>query len=158
MQQGPWICDYCGKPIEEAKNAYIEWLRRIDAKPGEDKAWGMRLIHNINPEGKSPGCHYNDTEVYKAYGAIVSSMSLDRFQGVDGLMLLLQLMYERDLPLNEVIEMVKRIQIDNYEQARPYISGAILEGEIEPNLLEGFYFQYQLKSAIDWGLKQKELE
>ena len=44
-------------------------------------------------------------------------LALDRFAGPDGLMLLLSMIAERELPLQELIELAKRVQIPGYEAA-----------------------------------------
>ncbi len=51
----------------------------------------------------------------------------------------------------EGFEMIKRLHIPGYEQARPNIRQAVREGVIEPNGPDGFYDQAELKAVNEWA-------
>ena len=69
---------------------------------------------------------------------------------------LLHLIAEKKLPIEEVLEMIKRLHVANYEQARPYLDSAVAQSEIDQNMLPGFYSQNDLLIAIDWGKRQQD--
>jgi hypothetical protein len=47
-------------------------------------------------------------------------------------MLLLSMIAERELPLQELIELAQRVQIPGYEAAYELVDGAVSEGVIAP--------------------------
>ena len=99
-------------------------------------------------------CQYNENEETKKDGAILSDLGLDRFVGADGLMELLILVDEGRLPKNEVIEMIKRLHIPGYEEARRSFHSAIQEGVFEPNTPLGFYSQSEIKATLEYAERQ----
>lgn len=81
---------------------------------------------------------------------LIRDVALSRFQGADGLMQLLALAAEERLPLESVIEMIKRIHIPGYERARSYLGAAAAHGVFEPNTRPGFPWQSQLDLVLRW--------
>jgi hypothetical protein len=66
-------------------------------------------------------------------------------------MLLLSLISTAEMPLEEVVELVKRVQIPGYEQARQLFSSAIASGMLSPSIGGGFYLQSEIRSLLRWG-------
>ena len=150
-----WKCATCGKLITKIEDGWVEWLAGED-KQGHAKLSGLRLVHRIiaSPEGdKWRGCQYDKRYEFKKGQKVVEGLSLGRFVGPDGLMLLLSLIAENELPTQEVLELAKRVQIPGYEQARDLFQEAILQGIIEPSIGTGFYLQSEIQALLQWSLK-----
>jgi hypothetical protein len=112
----------------------VEWLAAEDTS-GKPKVTGLRLVHRRNTSAIPPGlygCCYNPRDEFRKNWGIVEGLALDRFAGPDGLMLLLSMIAERELPLQELIELAKRVQIPGYEAAYELVDGAVSEGVIAP--------------------------
>lgn len=134
-----WKCDNCGKKIKSVDDGWVEWL--TSAAPGKGSAKGLRLVHK-------KGCQYSES---KRHGYIVSDEPLTMLTGPDGLMLMLEMLHDERLPKEEVLEMIQRLHVPNYEAARPHLKAAIAEDVIEPNLAPGYYWQDQLKNVVAWA-------
>jgi hypothetical protein len=83
-------------------------------------------------------------------GSIVNDLPLESFLGPDGLMELLSFIAGGELPTPEVLEMIKRLHIPGYEEARLHFGSALDEGVFEPNTREGFYAQSDIKAVIEF--------
>ena len=108
-----WRCDCCGELMSDPRAGWVEWVAAEDSK-GKPKASGLRLVHcrNVSPRWWEPfGCQYNSRDEFRKNRGIVQGLPLDRFAGPDGLMLLLSLIAERELPVDELVELAKRVQI-----------------------------------------------
>lgn len=148
MKNKKFICDNCGEIIEKVSDGWIEWYNIIDEE-GNKVRDGLRLVHHIT-------CMYNSQELHRQ-GKNISDMHLEYFMGDDGLMILLALLgddYYNFLNPNDVIEMIKRLHIPNYEETRLYLREAISNGVYEPNTHIDFPYQFQMelvKEAIKNG-------
>ena len=78
------------------------------------------------------------------------------FIGPDGLMTLLSFIHEKKLPEEEVLEMIKRLHIPGYEQARNHFKHAISEGAFEPGTPENYYFQSDIEATIKYISESNE--
>ena len=78
-------------------------------------------------------------------------LALDRFAGPDGLMLLLSMIAERELPVQELIELAKRVQIPGYEAVHELVDDAVSEGVIAPSISSGFYLQCEIWDVLKWA-------
>jgi hypothetical protein len=76
---------------------------------------------------------------------------LTGFAGPDGLMLLLSMIAERELPLQELIELAKPVQISGYEAAYDLVHDAVGEGVIAPCISSGFYLQCEIRDVLKWA-------
>ena len=126
----------------------MEWVAAEDSR-GKPKVSGLRLVHRRNTSARSPepfGCRYNPRDEFRKNRGIVEGLALDRFAGPDGLMLLLSMIAERELPLQELIELAKRVQIPGYEAAYELVDDAVGEGVIAP-----FYLARLLLAVRDMG-------
>ena len=82
----------------------------------------------------------------------MEGLPLERFVGPDGLMLLLSLIAEGEMPTPDLLELVKRLHIPGYEQTRDLFSEAILGGAVAPLIGEGFYLQSEIRELLTWAV------
>lgn len=148
-----WRCDSCGELVSDPQTGWVEWLAAEDNE-GKPKVGGLRLVHrrNTGPRGRDPyGCQYDPRDEFRQNRGIVEGLSLDRFASPDGLMLLLSMIAERELPVQEVIELTKRVQIPGYEAVYEVVHDAIREGVIAPSISSGFYLQCEIWDVLKWA-------
>jgi hypothetical protein len=147
-----WICDTCHKPIVKAGDGVVEYYAAEYDNDGKKPARDIHLVHHLteSPRGtkREQGCYWPD-DVAKD-NMTTECMTLSDCLGPDGLMEMLQLMHETYLPLGDVIEMTKRLQIPGYEHARHHFADAIDEGVFEPNQPAGFYRQDDINEVLKW--------
>ena len=133
-------------------------LRILEGKP---KVSGLRLVHrrNASPRGRgSYGCQYHPRDEFRKNRGIVEGLALDRFAGPDGLMLLLSMIAERELPAQELIELAKRVQIPGYEAVYELVHDAVSEGVIVPSISSGFYLQCEIWDVLKWAKYRTSLK
>lgn len=131
----------------------MEWLAAEDTR-GKPRVGGLRLVHrrNVGTSSLEPnGCRYNPRDEFRKNRTIVEGLGLDRFAGSDGLMLLLSMIAERELPLQELIELTKRVQIPGYELAYELFHDGVSEGVIAPCISSGFYLQCEIWDVVRWA-------
>ncbi len=148
-----WRCDSCGQLVSDLQAGWVEWLAAEDTR-GKPKVSGLRLVHrrNIGATSLEPwGCRYNPWQEFRRNRGIVEGLALDRFAGPDGLMLLLSMIAERELPLQELIELAKRVQIPGYEAVYELVHDAVGEGVIAPCISSGFYLQCEIWDVLRWA-------
>jgi hypothetical protein len=115
MIERTWTCDQCYQAIEKAEEGWAEWLYEA-GKPGR----GLRLVH------------HNSKCQYRPHHGKSADCDLVRYLTPEGLIDLLALVHEDNLPLPMVVEMVKRLHLPGYEEVRSRINEAIENGFIEP--------------------------
>jgi len=81
----------------------------------------------------------------------VEGLPLDRFTGPDGLMLLLSMLAEHEFPVEQLIELAKRVQIPGYEAVYELVNDAVGEGVIAPAVGLGFYLQCEIWDVLNWA-------
>ena len=148
-----WRCDSCGEHVPDLLAGWVEWLAAEDTR-GKPKVSGLRLVHRRNTGARSPGpfgCRYSPRDEFRKNRAIVEGLALDRFAGPDGLMLLLSMIAERELPVQELIELAKRVQIPGYEAVYELVHDAVSEGVIAPSISSGFYLQCEIWDVLKWA-------
>lgn len=148
-----WRCDSCGCFISDLLAGWVEWLAAEDAK-GKPTVSGLRLVHrrDTSPRWREPyGCQYDPRHEFRRNRGIVEGLALDRFAGPDGLMLLLSMIAERELPVQEVIELAKRVQVPGYEAVHELVHDAVSEGVIAPSISSGFYLQCEIWEVLKWA-------
>ena len=131
----------------------MEWLAAEDTR-GKPSVGGLRLVHrsNVGTSSLEPyECRYNPLDEFRKNRRIVEGLALERFAGPDGLMLLLSMIAERDLPLQELIELTKRVQIPGYEAAYELFYDGVKEGVIAPCISSGFYLQCEIWDVLRWA-------
>ena len=148
-----WRCDSCGELVPDLQAGWVEWLAAEDTR-GKPKVSGLRLVHRRNTSARSSEryrCRYNARDEFRKNRSIVEGLALDRFAGPDGLMLLLSMIVEREIPLHELIELAKRVQIPGYEAAYELAHDAVREGVIAPCISSGFYLQCEIWDVLKWA-------
>lgn len=136
-------CDSCQKEIITVSEAYLEWYT-VRNSFGPIKP---RIVHNIPQNGKS--CHY-DTYIKDSQGEKIEAGMHLHYYADGGLMRLLSLLSETesDEARDDMIEIIKRVHIENYELCRFYLEEAIAKGVFSPNTKEGYYHPSDLLSVV----------
>ena len=149
ISQG-WRCSCCGDLITSIEDGWVEWLASEDER-GE-RLKGLRLVHRLSTSAESngPGCRYDSVREFRNDRSIVEGLSLERFVGSDGLMLLLSFLASGEMPRGDVLELAKRVQIPGYEQARELFPEAIGMGVFSPTIGEGYYMQSEIRELLSW--------
>jgi len=148
-----WRCDSCGQLVPDLQAGCVEWLAAEDTR-GKPKVSGLRLVHRLNTGARSLEpcrCRYNPRDEFRKNRSIVEGLALDRFAGPDGLMLLFSMIAERELPLQELIELAKRVQMPGYEAVYELVHDAVSEGVIAPCISSGFYLQCEIWDVLKWA-------
>lgn len=143
-----WKCDECGDPIESVETGWVEWKVQIGGAPPYTKH-GFRLVHHAVPGKK---CQYNWTNFPN--GTQIADLQLEYFLGEDGLMNLLEFVSDSPTSMDEIIELIKRLHITGYEEARLKFVHAIREGVFEPNTKPGFYSLADIRRTVEWARSQ----
>lgn len=157
----PWTCDTCGQPITAIEDGWVEWLSR--PLPGDEYKrhdHSLRLVHqrHASPRNNTErACYHNEDQWYQRDKSMVSDLPLSSFLGPDGLMILLEFASDRRFELDDLIEMIKRLHIPGYDQARNSFDAAIYDGAFEPNTKPGFYHQDNIQAVLRWK-EQRESE
>lgn len=156
MPEHTWICDRCGQPIEKVEEGWIEWLVLQEGNSSVGK--GLRLVHHFQSGSRAAlqSCQYNQEQERERDGSHVNDSPLEEFLGPDGLMELLSLLDLNRLPKAEVLEMIKRLHVPGYEEARQYFDAALHEGVFEPNRPPGFYSQSDITAVLKFARKLEE--
>jgi hypothetical protein len=139
-----WRCTSCGELITDIELGWVEWLAGAD-EYGTTRLKGLRLVHNL--------CRYDDRREFRKDQSLVEGLPLARFVGPDGLMLLLSLIAEGEMPRVELVELVKRVHIPGYELTRELFADAIHGGAVAPLIGEGFYLQSEIREVLTWAVK-----
>jgi hypothetical protein len=144
-----WRCDSCGELVSDLQAGWVEWLAAEDNK-GKPEVGGLRLVHRrpTSPRWRQPyGCQYRPRYAFRKNRGIVEGLALDRFAGPDGLMLLLSMTVECELPVQEL----KRVQIPGYEAVYELDHDAVSQGVIAPSISSGFYLQCEIWGVLKWA-------
>ena len=149
-----WRCSCCGDLITSIEDGWVEWLASEDER-GE-RLKGLRLVHRLSPSAESngPGCRYDSVREFRNDRSIVEGLSLERFVGSDGLMLLFSFLASGEMPCGDVLELAKRVQIPGYEQARELFPEAIGMGVFSPAIGEGYYMQSEIRELLGWASRE----
>lgn len=122
-----WYCDKCGEPIKSVEEGYVEWKRT--GSDIVDSSEDLKLVHQN-------GCLY-DEKVERQNGYAVPGSHLKEFVGRDGLMQCLVYLQNREFKdPNEMYELIKRLHVPNYEEARIHFKEAYQDGYIDNGQLK----------------------
>jgi hypothetical protein len=114
-----WICDTCGEVIRSPRDGWVEWL--WDA--ASNGRHGFKIVHHRPASPRPKGCYQYPNTAPKQEGA------LDGFIGPDGLISLLDfLAHDEIISIKEFVELVRRLMVPNYEEARQYWPKAVEDG------------------------------
>jgi hypothetical protein len=139
---------------------WLEWLAAEDSE-GKPELSGLRLVHRIDISPKWPephGCQYYPRDEFRKNRSIVGGLALDRYAGPDGLMLLLSMIMEGELPAQELIELTKRVQIPGYEAVHEVVHDAVREGVVTPSISQSFYLQCEISDVLRWAKYRTPVE
>lgn len=146
-----FICDKCGNLIKSPKEGWLEWI--VSASP-DNTLHGFRIVHTAaaSPRSRQSGyCQYPPH-------FIVGDMYLDHFLGPDGLAKLLS-MFDRSFEdQQEFIEIIRRLHIPYYEEARIYWHVAEDAGYFDGANEYYPYLQDSLKTLIERYEKSVDYE
>lgn len=154
-----FICDRCGYVIEKPEDGWIEWLHEKDEATQSYKNHGFKIVHHssaspINDDGKRYGCyHYNNNSNR-------SDSHLSYFLGENSLVHLYSnldpgeaFVTSDKLPLvtnmREYVEIMRRLSIPFYEEARSYWSEAKNDGYFQGANELWTYLPRTLKALIE---------
>lgn len=137
-----WFCDKCGGIIETAEAGMLQWVS-VNKSDDTYSSHDMRIVHH-------PQCQFNEDHERQTDGGTVRDHHLNYFLGADGLMILLGFIAQGEHPTDDVLEIIKRLHIPGYEVARQHFDEAIADGELEPSMTPGYYYQSQIAAAMKY--------
>ena len=144
-----WRCDSCADMITSVQAGWVEWLASED-KDGNDILRGIRVVHRGGlKNARNHNCRYDPLEEFRSGRTIVEGLPLERLVGADGLMILLSLLAEGELPHQEILELVKRVQIPGYELVRNLPPRAQHSKILFPVLSNGYYMQSEIREMLE---------
>jgi hypothetical protein len=112
-----WTCDKCERVITAPREGLLEWI--TDQK---GKNLGYRIVHQA--------CHYKRKELRKRDAA--SQLPLGELTGSKGLEQLLDFLEKEDhIDRTEFRDIIRRIHVEYYEEARRYWPRALQDGVIQ---------------------------
>ena len=148
-KKATWVCDSCGQAIEDVSHGWVEWLLRKEGDKYIGR--GLRLVHHCSAhEPLDTRCQYRERNEYQRDESILNDLPLTDFVGPDGLITLLSFIARGELPADEVLEMIKRLHVPGYEQARFHFDAAIAEGVFEPNTMPGYYSLHDINAVLEY--------
>ena len=146
-----WRCDSCADMITSVQAGWVEWLASED-KHGNDILRGLRLVHRGRQRNaRNHNCRYDPLGEFRSGRTIVEGLPLERLVGADGLMILLSLLAEGELPHQETLELVKRVQIPGYELVRNLSPRGQRSKLLSPVLSHGYYLQSEIREMLGWA-------
>jgi len=140
-----WHCASCDQLIRDVGAGWVEWLASEDVC-GNIVLSGFRLVHRTVTDTAASryGCRYDVRQVFRDHGSVVEGLTLERFVGPNGLMVLLSFLSAGELPKAEVIELAKRVQVPGYELT----CNLLRKGKISKALTPFFGHDCYLRSEI----------
>ena len=147
-----WRCSSCGGLITKIEEGWVEWLASDD-EAGAAHLRDLRLVHRWvidSGSSQSHGCRFDGRREFRKDRSIVEGLSLERFVGPDGLMLLLSFVAQGEMPTEDVLELTKRLQIPGYEQIRELADDAGKAGVITPVIARRYYIQSEIRELLRW--------
>jgi hypothetical protein len=154
-----WICDTCGEIIAAPGDGYLEWVT-----DDELHARDFRIVHHKpkSPRRGPEGCYRHGKDPGR------QDMHLDEFVGADGLAHLLTLLDLGQVDpddsgpqvksTRELAEVIRRLHVPRYEEARLYWSEATQDGYFAGANEVWPYLQDTLNGIIERYRPQPELE
>lgn len=151
-----WICDTCGKIIESPGDGWLEWVY------DQGQAHDFRIVHHLpkSPIQRAEGCYQHGMRSGRA------DMHLDSYLGADGLASLLSFLAigqidpddsgPRVESTRELAELIRRLQLPHYEEARIYWADAERDGYFSAASESWPYLQRTLTRLIEkYGPKER---
>jgi hypothetical protein len=144
-----WKCSTCGQLITRIEDGWVEWLAFEDQER-TGHLGGLRLVHRLAVFFKKRGaqaCRYDARRQFRKDRSIVEGLPLDRFVGPDGLMLLLSFIAAGEMPVGEILELAKRVQIPGYELVRDLKRQMTYKVSV-PSIGDGYYLQSEIQAVL----------
>jgi hypothetical protein len=146
-----FICGTCGEIIQTPSEGYVLWLRNES-----DKSYGFKIVHHsvFSPRKQ------NGNEDCYTYSATNPTLSLSQFVGDQGIVQITSFLdtgpYHQEnykgpevSDLREFTELIRRVQIPYYEEARFYWDEAQKDGFFDSMNQVLLYLPETLKKLID---------
>ncbi|MBA4316776.1 MAG: hypothetical protein C0412_00090 [Flavobacterium sp.] len=117
-----FICDHCKNIIRNPEEGYLSWIEN-------NTEYGIRIVHNLHSDHyahTNRKCFPNDPDPLDG--------ELGQFLGASGLGLLTHIMYNKETQTllsgtwSNFFEIIRRLQIPYYEEARAYFNKANEQG------------------------------
>ena len=143
-----WICDTCGTRINNVSDGWVEWQNR--SENGTRSKHSPRLVHQPQSSPNAGGCQYDQDELFANGQNTVGDLPLEQFVGTDGLITLLSFVSDGYFELEQCLELIKRIQVPDYDLVRGHFKEAIGEGVFEPNTKPGYYDVRDIQAVKRW--------
>jgi hypothetical protein len=127
----------------------VEWLAS-ESDRGQEVLRGLQLVHrgSIRPNGNKEDCRYDLLKEFRKSKTLVEGLPLERFVGPDGLMMLFSFLAAGSLPIGEILELAKRVQIPGYELARSFLQASTSSNIVTQSLGHGCYLQSEIRQMI----------
>ena len=149
-----WICDVCGQPIRRPEDGWVEWIvHSHGGKTGRD----LRLVHHRPASPMPGGCQFNGRREHKRDGGSLGDFPLTEFIGPSGLMRLLAFIANETVPIEETLEMIKRLHVPGYEHVRFHLRAATSAGVFDPIFGPGIIVEPQIDDVLEWLKENEEL-
>ena len=156
----PWKCDQCGEPILSVEDGWVEWLSGAALGAYEGSGHQLRLVHTRHSSPRADrrnACYHDEAHWHTVEGWTVSDLPLSMFVGPDGLMRLLEFLSDkRFADPEEVLELVKRLFIPQYEATRLFLDAAIANGVFELRCKPKYQDQDELRAVQNWITEQEQ--
>jgi len=106
-----WVCDACGARINIAADGCVQWVR-LDREEGR-VIFELHLVHadNSRPPGDELKCTVDGANTIATYPLV-------GLLGATGLQRLFEFTANPNWPLEEVLEMMRRLHMEGYEARR----------------------------------------
>lgn len=163
-----WVCDSCGEIILAADQGYLEWLTERDEQAGLYRARGLRIVHHAPHSPRfvrgqiGANCYFYEGQAGE------SDIELSRFVGPAGMTYLIAKFLDvgpeleeeyRGPPvfdMRELVEIMRRLYIPYYEEARLYWDEARADGCFVDSNEVSLYHPDGLRALVErYGGKQK---
>jgi len=153
-----WICDECHQRIDDPDRGHMEWI--VDQR---DRAAGFRIVHQgrswPGPVRGEPSASVLDCRRYTQHFGR-HDLDLTQFLGTDGLVEMLALLdpgphHQPDFNgphvrnVREFVEVVRRLHVPYYEEARLYWDRARRDGFFEDMNEVVIFLPFTLKSLVE---------
>lgn len=139
-QKEQWYCDKCGEIIQSDQEGMLEWDSIIEPDEEERTVKNFRIVHHITTGF--------DCQTPRHNRGNLSDGHLDRYTGPGGLSNLLSLYERNKLNVTELNIIIRRLHVDFYEEARPYMEKAREDGYSYDPYGIGDYSQQELADLI----------
>lgn len=143
-----WKCSTCGRLITKTEDGWVEW-RAFENRRGTHVT-GVRLVHREPTRRGKRGpqsCRYDARRYFRRDRSIVEGLSLESFLGPDGLMLLLSFVAAGEMPVRDILELAKRVQIPGYELIRD-LPRQVTHKFTAPSIGDGYYLQSEIRAVL----------